>query len=254
MSSSCSLTEHSACCSCALSSCSRSNHSFSQRSAQSLDWAETEARKMSLASSSSFLDQEARHFWRGTVLWESYRHLCIHIHPDSIYNNRCLFVYPPKVTQSISNSVLLLQLQIRNLLPVFCQQLLIHLEDRWQSRFRFFTCTNSESKTKKSETRAKKDTSKLIKPVTLPFYCMILALDVLWPWWAAVGHCESVVIPGHGSFLCSGSFEASSASSPFCCTCHPQAPWSFVCTLQYYTSTFRSTGLVLSLVAAQPTD
>lgn len=64
MSSSCSLVVHSACCSWATSSCSKSNHSFSQRSAESFDWAGTEERKTSLASSPSLFDQKVRSFWR----------------------------------------------------------------------------------------------------------------------------------------------------------------------------------------------
>lgn len=64
MASSCSFVVHSACCSCATSSCSKSNQSSSQRWAESFDWAATEVRKTSLASSPSLFDQKVRSFWR----------------------------------------------------------------------------------------------------------------------------------------------------------------------------------------------
>lgn len=41
------------------------------------------------------------------------------------------------VTEGFSHPVVLLLLQVRGLLPVFHQQLLVHLEERLQLRFRY---------------------------------------------------------------------------------------------------------------------
>lgn len=72
MASSCSFVVHSASCSCATSSCSKSRQSSSQRWAERFDWAVTEARRTSFASSPSRFDQKVRSFWG-----------CKNLHEDS---------------------------------------------------------------------------------------------------------------------------------------------------------------------------
>lgn len=176
------------------------------------------------------------------------------------------------VTESFSHPFVLLQLQVRHLLPVFHQQLLVHLEESYSSHLDTsgFTCAScfstfsvfsstyviTNSKAKSSEET--KEPPKMImnqEAVTWPIYYVTVISDLhievrgerrkmFWPWWAAVGHRESVSIPGPGSSPWSGSSRASSSWTPFCCPCHSPAPLSSSCTLEHDRSTFGWAGRV----------
>lgn len=59
---------------------------------------------------------------------EKYTRTSMHKNTKEVFD---LF-YLPMVTEGFSHPVVLLLLRVRNLLPVFHQQLLVHLQDRLQ--------------------------------------------------------------------------------------------------------------------------